>query len=220
MEASIFPRFLPAGDSSILVELGERIDPRINRMAHALAEALRGADGLGESVPGYASLLVYYDPFLLGYDETLERIRRGLEQIDPEDLPAARFVEIPVSYGGAEGPDLEFVARHCGLSPAEVIARHSQVEYSVYFLGFLPGFPYLGGLDPAIAVPRLETPRTRIPAGSVGIAAEQTGVYPLESPGGWRIIGRTQVRLFDEQRDPPAVLRPGDHVRFVPQHED
>jgi len=133
-----------------------------------------------------------------------------------QPLPQARRVEIPVCYGGEWGPDLDFVARHAGLTTAEVIRRHAAAEYTVYMMGFLPGFPYLGGLDVSIAAPRLETPRRRVPAGSVGIAGEQTGIYPLASPGGWRLIGRTEVALFDLTARPPCLLAPGDQVQFIP----
>jgi 5-oxoprolinase (ATP-hydrolysing) subunit B len=216
-DATVFPRFSPAGDSALLVELGDQIDLALNRRLHALADWLRGQPGLGEAVPGYASLLVHYDPLRLLYPEVLAQIQRGLAQAGSADPSPARRIEIPLRYGGEDGPDLDFVARHCGLSAAEVIRRHSQAEYVVYFLGFTPGFPYLGGMDPAIAAPRLETPRTRVPAGSVGIAANQTGLYPFESPGGWRIIGRTSAILFDPLSQPPALLAPGDVVRFIPQ---
>ena len=211
-----FPRCFPAGDSALLVELGDQIDLSTNRRLHALANWLRELPGLGEAVPGYAALLVHYDPLHLTYTEVFDLVQRGLSLAAPLASATPRRVEIPVRYGGEEGPDLEFVADHCGLSTDEVIRRHSQVEYVVYFLGFTPGFPYLGGLDGSIATPRLESPRPRIPAGSVGIAANQTGVYPLESPGGWRIIGRTDIPLFNPLHQPPALLAPGDVVRFVP----
>jgi len=211
------PRFSPAGDSALLVELGDQIDLSINRRLHALADWLRQQPGLGEAVPGYAALLVHYNPLDLAYAEVLDLVQRGLSLAAKAVQSSPRCVEIPVRYGGEDGPDLAFVANHCGLSTDEVIWRHSQAEYVVYFLGFTPGFPYLGGMDTSIAAPRLESPRSRIPAGSVGIAANQTGVYPLESPGGWRIIGRTEVELFNPLNQPPALLAPGDVVRFIPQ---
>jgi KipI family sensor histidine kinase inhibitor len=211
-----FPRFSPAGDSALLVELGDQIDLLTNRRLHALAGWLAQQPGLGEAVPGYAALLVHYDPLRLGYADVLELVQRGLAESVQAAQAAPRRVEIAVRYGGADGPDLDFVAQHCGLSISEVIRRHSQAEYVVYFLGFTPGFPYLGGLDASIAAPRLESPRARIPAGSVGIAGSQTGVYPLESPGGWCLIGRTDVPLFNPLHQPPALLAPGDVVRFVP----
>ena len=214
-----FPHFSPAGDSALLVELGDQIDLPTNRRLHALANWLRQQPGLGEAVPGYAALLVHYNPLELTYAEVLDLVRRGLSLAATVVQSSPRRVEIPVRYGGEDGPDLAFVAHHCGLSIDEVIRRHSQAEYVVYFLGFTPGFPYLGGMDVSISAPRLESPRSRIPAGSVGIAANQTGVYPLESPGGWRIIGRTEVELFNPLHQPPALLAPGDIVRFIPWEE-
>jgi KipI family sensor histidine kinase inhibitor len=220
-----FPAQLqPSGDSAILVTFGTHIDLATNRRAHALARwwmahALPGLgeslSGLGEAVPGYATVLAHYDPQQLDYAAALELLRRGLaESAALPDLPPRR-VEIPVQYGGEFGPDLGFVVAHCGLSEAEVVAIHTAGEYPVYFIGFTPGFPYLGGLDERLAAPRLPTPRPRVPAGSVGIAGEQTGIYPLESPGGWRIIGRTRLCLFDPARTPPALLEPGDIVQFL-----
>lgn len=212
-----YPRFQPAGDSALLVTFGEQIDLAINRRVHRLARALAGRPlpGLGEAVPGYAALLIHYDPLLLDYPILETFVRQNLSSGEVLALEPRR-VEVPVTYGGEAGPDLGFVAAHAGLSEAEVIRIHSGRDYPVYMMGFTPGFPYLGGLDPAIAAPRLSTPRTRVPAGSVGIAGEQTGVYPLDSPGGWRIIGRTALKLFDPTREPPFLLAPGDLVRFVP----
>ena len=217
------PSILPAGDSALLVsfDTSGRIDLEINRKAHALAAALEAANltgpltGMGEAVPGYATLLVHYDPLALGFEQAAARVRACLSN-DAVALRDPRRLEIPVIYGGEEGPDLDFVAQHSGLSAEEVVRIHASRAYPVFLMGFTPGFPYLGGLDPAIAAPRLPTPRKRVPAGSVGIAGEQTGVYPLVSPGGWRIIGRTPLRLFDPQRDEPFLLAPGDLVRFVP----
>lgn len=217
------PRFKPAGDSAVLVELGDAIDPAINRRVHALAEAINNltlaeeaASPIGEAVPAYSSVLVQYDPLVMDYTLVVDWIQSLLQQLSAAPLVAPRRVEIPTRYGGECGPDLEFVARSHNLSPAEVIRIHSQAEYTVYLLGFLPGFPYLGGLDERIATPRLEKPRRRVPAGSVGIAGQQTGIYPLESPGGWQLIGRAQVCLFDPLRHPPALLAPGDLLKFVP----
>lgn len=221
------PRFEPAGDSALLVTFSGQIDPvgkispEANRQAHALAYAIRQArssdplPGLGEAVPGYVTLLLHYDSGLLDYDTVEMYVRRNLSNTDVPAL-VPRRVEVPVVYGGEAGPDLAFVASHCGLSEAEVVRIHSSRDYPVYMMGFTPGFPYLGGMDPAIAAPRLSTPRKRVPGGSVGIAGEQTGIYPLDSPGGWQIIGRTQMALFDPDREPPFLLAPGDLVRFVP----
>lgn len=215
------PRFEPAGDSALLVTFSERINPVVNHQAHALAYAIRQAQsnqplaGLGEAVPGYVTLLVHYDPGLLDYETVEMYVRRNLSTTNaPALIP--RRVEVPVVYGGEEGPDLAFVADHCGLSEADVVGVHSGRDYPVYLMGFTPGFPYLGGMDPTIAVPRLSTPRKRVPGGSVGIAGEQTGIYPLDSPGGWQIIGRTRMVLFNPDRESPFLLAPGDLVRFVP----
>jgi KipI family sensor histidine kinase inhibitor len=186
-------------------------------MLAAALEAAALADplfGLGEAVPGYSTLLVHYDPLVLNYAEVEARVRACLIS-DSVSLRQPRRVEIPVVYGGKEGPDLDFVVQHSGLSAEEVVRIHTSREYPVFLMGFTPGFPYLGGMDPAIAAPRLPTPRSRVPAGSVGIAGAQTGVYPLESPGGWRIIGRTPLRLFDPLRAEPFLLAPGDLVRFI-----
>jgi KipI family sensor histidine kinase inhibitor len=209
---------LPAGDSAVLVCFGETIDLETNRRVHALASRIRRApfDGIGAMVPGYAALMVHYDPLRLSVDGALEWLQAQAAAAEHEPLPPPRRVEVPVQYGGEHGPDLDFVARHTGFSPQEVVRRHAGGEYPVYFLGFTPGFPYLGGLDPRLAAPRLETPRQRVPAGSVGIAGPQTGIYSVESPGGWRLIGWTPLRLFDPQADPPALLAPGDIVCFIP----
>lgn len=211
-----FPRLTPLTDSALLLELGDSIDPILNRRAHALAAALlsSGLPGLGTPVPGYASLLVPYDPAKIDFSTLSDWLYANIDTIEALPQVQARVVEIPVQYGGANGPDLDFVAAHNGLTPDEVIAIHCASLYPVYFMGFAPGFPYLGGLDARIATPRLPSPRTRVPAGSVGIAGAETGIYPLETPGGWRIIGRTGLLLFDPQREPPFLLAPGDWIQF------
>lgn len=209
-------RFGPLGDSALLLTFGEGIDPATSDRIHHLAGLLgRGAlPGITGLVPAYAALAVHFDP--LAWDPaSLERELARLEAAPAEPLPP-RVVVVPVRYGGASGPDLGEVAAHCGLPEAEVVARHCAPLYRVHFLGFAPGFPYLGGLDPALATPRRATPRTQVPAGSVGIAGAQTGIYPLESPGGWRLIGRTPLALFDPLREPPCLLRAGDLLRFEP----
>jgi KipI family sensor histidine kinase inhibitor len=222
MSAEEPPRFLPVGDAALLVEFGHRIDEIINRRVRSLAQALaqEPLPGLGEAVPTYRSLLIHYDPLHLDY-ATVERwVRARVERAETLSLPEPRRIDIPTAYGGPYGPDLAFVAQHGGLSAQEVIRIHSGTTYPVFMIGFTPGFPYLGGVDAAIAAPRLETPRTRVAAGSVGIAGQQTGVYPIESPGGWRIIGRTPLKLFDPHADLPALLAAGDRVRFVPISEE
>jgi inhibitor of KinA len=212
------PRFLLAGDAALVVEFGDEIDLEINRRVHALARALADSPlpGLGEAVPSYRSLLVHYDPLCLSHAEVKAFVSAALRECGDAELPESRLVEIPTVYGGEHGPDIDFVAEHSGLTVEGMIHLHSQATYTVYMLGFTPGFPYLGGLPDALATPRLKTPRQRVPAGSVGIAGAQTGIYPLATPGGWRLIGWTPVVLFDPTRTPPALMQPGDRVRFVP----
>lgn len=204
------------GDAAILVELGDVLDAALNARVHALARRVEALRGVTAVVPGYATLLVEYDPAQCEYDALCHEIQNALHIGDAAVVNHTRVIEIPVKYGGEYGPDLEFVARHNGITPAEVVNVHARTTYQVFMLGFAPGFPYLGIVDEKIAAPRLETPRKRVPAGSVGIAGRQTGIYPRESPGGWRLIGRTDVPLFDPTREPPTLLRAGDHVRFVP----
>ena len=212
------PRLLLAGDSALVVEFGDEISQEVNRKVHALADALGKSSlpGLGAAVPTYRSLLVHYDPLRLSCDEVKAFVSEVLKECEERPPPKPRVVEVPVVYGDEFGPDIEFVAEHNGLSVEEVISLHSDATYTVYMLGFAPGFAYLGGMPEAIAAPRLETPRTLAPAGSVGIAGEQTGIYPIATPGGWRLIGRTPLKLFDPERDPPTLLKAGDLVRFVP----
>lgn len=222
-----------AGESACLVRLGnarggearaeDARDPQDTLRVHALLAALDTEPPLGvrDLVPAYASLLVRFDPLVASRETVTAAIEHALEQVAREEWSGAgaarsegRLVEIPVRYGGEAGPDLEAVAELLGLSPDEVVWRHAGASYTVAFLGFLAGFPYLAGLPPELAVPRLATPRTRVPAGSVAIASAQTGIYPVASPAGWRIIGQTQRPLFDPTADPPTLLRPGDRVRF------
>jgi inhibitor of KinA len=207
------------GDSALRVSLGAEIDLQVNRQVHALAAAVDRAPfrGFEECQPSYASLLIHYDPMQTDYADALQAVRERIALAAAALSTRPRTVELPVTYGGEAGPDLGFVAAHAGISEEEVIRRHSAPLYPVYLMGFTPGFPYLGGMDPQLAAPRLDSPRAHVPVGSVGIAGEQTGIYPLESPGGWRIIGRTALRLFDLAADPPCLLAPGDLVRFVPQ---
>ena len=216
-------RVEPLGDRALLVVFGEGIDASVNDRVHGLVSILResGLPGVLDLVPAYATLTVHYDPSSWARPGTLphEAIRSEILRLWKEaraaSLRPSRPVEIPVCYGGEFGPDLEEVARHCGLSATSVIARHSRPEYRVFMLGFAPGFAYLGGLDPSIAVPRRETPRLKVPAGSVGIAGTQTGIYPSDSPGGWQIIGRTPLKMFDPSLEEPCRLGPGDRLRFV-----
>ena len=211
-------RISPAGDRAVTVEVGEGIAVEVNRRVRALGLAVQqaGAPGVEEVVPAYRSLLVYYDPARLSFAALEAHLRDMEERLAETPAQAPRVVELPTVYGGEDGPDLDFVAEHAGISAQEVVDVHSSADYLVYMMGFTPGFTYLGGLSERIITPRLETPRTKIPAGSVGIAEAQTGVYPMESPGGWRLIGRTPVPLFDPHREPPVLVEPGEYVRFVP----
>jgi KipI family sensor histidine kinase inhibitor len=223
------PRIVTAGDRVIVVEYGDGIDEALNAHVHRVARAMarRARPGVVEVVPTYRSCAVHVDPLVVSPDDVaadVTTIERDLAVMDPgaaiRSSDELRTVEVPVAYGGAFGPDLDDVAAHCGLQPDEVVAIHAAGTYRVYMMGFTPGFPYLGGMSPRIAAPRLSTPRTSVPAGSVGIAAQQTGVYPTSSPGGWRLIGRTPLRLFDPCADPPCLVDAGDLVRFVPVSDE
>ena len=208
--------FFPASDRSLLVSFGAEISLENHHQVRRLMEALAARpSGIWNLHPAFASVLIDFDPRRYGHRDVEALVRARLERLSEEVVAEPRIVEIPVRYGGEFGPDLDDVARHTGLTAAQVIERHSAAEYLVYFLGFSPGFPYLGGLPAELATPRLPTPRPRIPAGSVAIGGSQAGIYPSDSPGGWRIIGRTALRLFDAAADPPALLRTGDLVRFV-----
>ena len=217
-EPSRPPRCLPCGDQALLVELGDVISPELNAQVRRLQLALQRAAPAGviDLHPGYASLLIRFDSLRLRRQTLIEQVDKALSQLSEVELPPSRRIEIPVVYGGAAGPDLDDVARRSGLSAVAAAALHSQAAYHVYFLGFAPGFAYLGGLPAALHTPRLGTPRPLVPAGSVGIAGPQTGIYPLATPGGWRLIGRTELAIFDATRTPTSLLLPGDEVRFVP----
>jgi len=218
MNTEPWPVYRAVGDAAFLVEFGEAIDPAISRRVLAYAQQLEQArlPGVGDIVPTYRSILIHYDPLVLSWEAVVDWVRTQPASIGPQPGASSRRIEIPVVYGGESGPDLDFVARAHDIPPEEVVRLHSSVEYIVHMMGFMPGFPYLGGLPPQLETPRLETPRTRVPAGSVGLAGKQTGIYPFDSPGGWRIIGHTYVKLFDPALDPPTLLAPGDRVRFAP----
>ena len=208
-------QLVPVGDTGVLAVFEQKIDEEIGAQVAALDAAVRAAKipGAGETVPAFVSLLVRYDPLLTDYGAVAGAIGALARRLPPPEPGAGRLVTIPVCYGGAYGPDLAFVAQHAGLTEAEVIRRHTGRDYRIYMLGFLPGFPYLGGLDPALCTPRLQNPRTEIPAGSVGIGGEQTGVYLVASPGGWQLIGRTPLKLFDPEQPPRYAA--GDRIRFT-----
>lgn len=214
--------FSPAGDCAISVCFGDEISEAVNARVTGLENALKATPipGIYETVPTYRSLLVYYDPRVRSYGSMVGKLRGAIRGIGTDAAAAGRIFEIPVLYGGAYGEDLADVAAHTGLSEEDVIARHSGRDYLIYMLGFLPGFAYLGGMDPALATPRLATPRQAIPAGSVGIGGEQTGIYPLKSPGGWRLIGTTPVKPYDPSRQEPILYSAGDRIRFRPIGKD
>lgn len=213
-----WPRVEAASDHSLLVSLAALPDARAHQQVQRLFVSLRAAPppGVLNLHPAYASLLVDFDPLGVRVAGLEDEIRRRLESASVSATVPPRLVEIPVCYGGEWGPDLEAVAAHCGLAPLQVTERHSAPEYLVSFLGFAPGFPYLSGLDPALATPRLASPRKHVAEGSVAIGGAQAGIYPSASPGGWRIIGRTPLRLFDPHRPSAALLEMGDRLRFRP----
>lgn len=208
-----------AGDKDLLVEFEDRIDPDVNDKVHGLYDSLKieEVEGIEECIPSYRSLLISYNPLKIEFNELkdfLYDLSREVENKDVSDLQH-RIIEVPTVYGGEYGPDLEDVARINSLSVDEVIDIHSGQRYRVYMMGFTPGFPYLGGMSEKISTPRLEDPRKVIPSGSVGIGDNQTGIYPIESPGGWRLIGRTPINLYTPKKRPPVTFRPGDMVEFV-----
>lgn len=213
------PQFEPLGESALLLRFGDSLDPSLSRAVQQLAALLRQqpAEGVQEFVPSYSALAVHFDPLKTDLDSVASWVRARLREHEPgaRREVAAKLTEIPVCYGGDYGPDLADVARNAGLGEDETIALHTRPEYIVAMIGFLPGFPYLLGLDPRLAMPRLTTPRAEVRAGAVGIGGAQTGIYPQASPGGWRLIGRTPEVLFDARRAPPSLLLPGDRVRFV-----
>jgi inhibitor of KinA len=211
------PRFQVSGDRVLLVALGDGIDLRVNEAVRALTERLRRDPprGLEVVLPAYRSLAVVYDPLATTPAALEKAVRQRAHHLDGSDIPPPSTVEIPVCYGGDFGPDIGFVAEHNQIDVSEVIAIHTANLYHIYTIGFAPGFCYLGGLDPRLHTPRLETPRTSVPAGAVGIAEAQTGIYPLQSPGGWRLIGRTPLKLFDARRTDPFLYQAGDSLRFV-----
>ncbi|SFB02331.1 inhibitor of KinA [Lentibacillus halodurans] len=208
----------PAGDTAIRVTFHEKVSPELNRNIKSFCKKLKeqAVKGVIEWVPAYHSVIVYYHPYHISY-ENLRDILLNLANKDLQlDEESSTLVKIPVLYGGKIGPDIVQVAENSGLSEQNVIEKHSSVDYLIYMIGFLPGFPYLGGLPETLATPRLNNPRSHVPEGSIGIAGNQTGIYPLASPGGWNLIGKTPVQLFNPDREEPFLYRAGDRIRFVP----
>lgn len=208
------PRLHLLGDAALLCELPAPATLVQQQRIWALAAEAREWPGVGEVLPGMNNLTLTFDPTAIELDALTAQVLEAWPKLSAKAVEG-RLVEIPVTYGGEHGPDLGDVAAHTGFTPAEVVRRHSAGEYVVYLLGFLPGFAFMGGLAPELATPRRAEPRTAVPARSVGIGGEQTGIYPLVSPGGWQIIGRTSLEMFDPTAESPTLLRPGDRVRFV-----
>lgn len=206
------------GDRGLLLEFGDEISHEVNERVRRMALAIRkeAIPGIVETVPTYRSLLIFYDPLTLPLDRLKKRLQQIEEDLEEIPLPEPKLTRIPAVYGDGYGPDLDFVARYHQISPEEVIRLHCSKPYFIYMIGFMPGYPYMGELPDSLITPRLKTPRLSVPKGSVAIAQRQTGIYSMESPGGWQIIGRTPVELFDPGRVPPSLLQMGDLVEFYP----
>ncbi|WP_282804530.1 5-oxoprolinase subunit PxpB [Clostridium tetani] len=214
-------KYLTAGDKALTIEYGNEISEDISSKVRSMMVALETnkIDGIVEIVPTYRSLMVHYNPSIIGYDDLVNKLKSLENKLDDISLPEPEVIEIPTVYGGEYGPDIEKVAKHNKITVEEVIKIHSSKEYLIYMLGFTPGFPYLGGMDEKIATPRLKSPRTKINKGSVGIAGSQTGIYPIDSPGGWQLIGKTPLKLYEPNREVPILLKAGNYIKFVPIFE-
>jgi len=216
------PQYRVMGDRALLVELGDGIEVEVNSRVRELFVSIKTdpLEGVLETIPSYRSLLLIFDPLKTTLSLLQNRIQQLLQTLDPSQLPDPRKIEIPVVYGSEYGPDLEWVAGYHGITPDEVIRLHTEHTYHVYMIGFMPGFPYMGELPKTLITPRRETPRTVVPRGSVALAQGQTGIYSTQSPGGWQIIGRTPLMLFDPGKWPPALLEMGDRVKFFAIDEE
>lgn len=216
----LYPKmqFFYMGDCGLLLEFGDEISQEINEKVRRMALAIqsKAIQGILETVPTYRSLLVLYDPLVLSFKELKEGLRSLEKRLQQSPFPEPKLTRIPVAYGGKYGPDIEFVAEYHHTTPEEIIRLHCSRPYLIYMIGFMPGFPYMGELPEGLVTPRLKTPRLSVPAGSVAIAQRQAGIYPMESPGGWQVLGRTPARMFDPIKVPPAYLRMGDLVQFHP----
>jgi inhibitor of KinA len=210
------PRFFLAGDRGLLAEFGASIDPKINQKVRQIFLSLEKTpiDGVVEIIPTYRSILIFYNPSLSNPERLKKEIVDRENSLDKWEIPPPETIEIPVCYGDNFGPDLAFVAQHNNLTPEEVIQIHTSGTYLIYMLGFTPGFPFLGGLSEKLFTPRLENPRQLVPAGSVGIANNQTGIYSIDSPGGWQLIGKTPIKLYDPTGAPPILLKAGNYLKF------
>lgn len=216
-------KYLLAGDKSIVVEFGDIIDEEINRQVINLMKSIEESslsDSIYEMIPTYRSLMIIYNPLKITFNNLINSVKDVESNLKILEKHEKNIVKIPVLYGNDFGPDIETVAKHNGLRIEDVIKLHSEAEYLVYMLGFTPGFTYLGGMNNKLETPRLANPRVKIPEGSVGIAGKQTGVYPIESPGGWQLIGRTPIKLYDPKRENPILLKAGDYVKFTPITKD
>jgi len=215
-------RYLTAGDKAIVLEFGNEISKELNLLVRKMYYCIskKNIEGIEEIVPTYRSLTIYYNPQKVKYVDLVQRLKELEKSVTEITLPATHVIEIPVLYGGEYGPDLEFVARYNKLSAKEVINIHTEKEYFIYMLGFSPGFAYLGGMSDKISTPRLEKPRLKVLEGSVGIAGKQTGIYPIESPGGWQIIGMTPIKLYNPLKKFPFLLKSGDYIKFYPINQE
>ncbi|KKY01726.1 allophanate hydrolase [Paraclostridium benzoelyticum] len=216
-------KYLLAGDKSIVVEFGDIIDEEINRKVINLMKSIEKSslsDYIYEMIPTYRSLMIIYNPLKIAFNNLINTVKDMESNLEILEKHEKNIVKVPVLYGNDFGPDIETVAKHNGLKIEDVIKLHSEAEYLVYMLGFTPGFTYLGGMNNKLETPRLANPRVKIPEGSVGIAGKQTGVYPIESPGGWQLIGRTPIKLYDPKRENPILLKAGDYVKFIPITKD
>jgi inhibitor of KinA len=216
------PLYRPMGDRALIVELGDEIDRAVNQRVRELFLRIEKEQiqGIKDLVPSYRSVMVVYDPLTIPQVNLQSRIKNLWARPDASNLPKPKVLKVPVVYGGKHGPDLEWVASYHQLAPEDVINLHMQPTYQVYMIGFTPGYPYMGEVPEAISTPRRETPRTVVPRGSVAIAQRQTGIYPVQSPGGWQILGWTPLKLFDAGKWPPSLLEMGDFVRFFAIRED
>lgn len=215
-------KYLISGDSAIIMEFGNEISKEINSKIRSTIKKIEEnkLKGVVEMVPTYRSITISYNPLITSYKELVGKLKEFENEAASLEEESVKLIEIPTLYGGEYGPDLDFVAENAGLSKDEVIKIHTGTDYLVYMLGFAPGFTYLGGMDERIATPRLKSPRLKIAAGSVGIAGSQTGMYPSDSPGGWQLIGRTPLKLYDENSEPPVFVNSGDYIRYISIDED